>query len=237
MPIFNFNRTVRHNELYAFSDMYTSRNLFASSANFTTLGHPKDLSFSDNHDGLFSQADLRTDFDISEHIGQAKAKAFSGQLILHDISVKIVKYVDIKLVPGEVYPIILDRNFVLPDMFTDTEFDSLATIQSISFASVQCLSCTSHTPLDYQIEFPESNQAVNVGCSRYQDTNLFTDERLNGDTTVWQMMEGSGVYQLGYTPVIFNGNSIAVCNLRTLTSHECEFHLRIKLRLSLPVKY
>jgi hypothetical protein len=237
MPLFNFTKEVRRTELYAFSRMFTSRGLFASSANFNTLSNPKELSFSDNHDGLFSQADMNKDFDLSEHVGLAKAKASSGMLVLHDISVKIVKYVDVKLVPGEVYPIILDRNFVLPDMFSGAEFDSLATIQSISFASVQCLSCLDHAPLDYQIEFPESNQVINSGCGRYQEENLFTDGRYNGDTTIWQMMTGSGVYQLGYTPVIFNGNSIAVCNLRTLTSHECEFRLRIKLRLSLPVKY
>jgi len=237
MPLFNFNRDVRRAELYAFSEMYTSRNMFASSANFNTLSNPKELSFSDNHDGLFSQADMNSDFDLSEHVGLAKAKASSGMLVLHDISVKIVKYVDIKLVPGEVYPIILDRKFVLPDMFSGAEFDSLATVQSISFASVQCLSCSDHAPLDYQIEFPESNQVINTGCGRYEEQNLFSDERYNGDTTIWQAMIGSGVYQLGYTPVIFNENSIAVCNLKTLGNDVSEFRLRIKLRLSLPVKY
>jgi len=224
-------------ESAAFQERYTNRGLLASCVNFPSYQYAEKDSYSEDHDGLFSQADLRSDLDLSEVVGLAKANAFSSQLILYDVAVNITKYVDVKLVPGEVYPIILDRNFVLPDMFTNTDFSSEASILCITLAQQRCNSCIDHAPLDYQIEFPESNQVIESGCGHHSDLDIFTDEEMNGDTTTWQMMSGTGAYPIGYTPVTLNGGSIVVCNLRTLTEYECNFQLRIKLSLSLPVKW
>jgi hypothetical protein len=237
MPYFKYTHSIRMAEAAAFKDRYTSRGLAASSANFPSFKHPMEESFSDNTDGLFSQADLRSDIDLSELVGLAKSHAFSEELILYDISVNITKYVDVKLVPGEVYPIILDRNFVLPDMFTNCDFSSKASLLCISMAGVQCMSCIDHAPLDYQVEFPETNQVINYGCGAYSDAEVFTDEMVTNDSTNWQMMSGSGIYPVGYTPVVINEDSIVVCTLKTLTDYECNLKLRIKLRLSLPVKW
>jgi len=237
MPIYNFNQAIRMSEASAFSSRYTQQGFQASSNNFPSYSHPKESSFSDNHDGLFSQADLRADLDLSELVGLAKASAFSDERILYDVSFNIVKYVDVKMVPGEVYPIMLNRNFVLPDMFTGCDFDSKASILSIHFATAQCTDCFDHAPLDYQIEFPESNQVIDTGCSYFQATDTFSDSEKTGDDTIWQVMNGSGPYQIGYEPVVINGDTIVVCNLRTLTNYECNLRLRIKLRLSLPVKW